>query len=377
MSAFAALLPALPVALLTGVLLLWRADAVLRLIRRSDLTARQSSHDRPTLRLGGLGVIAGLWIGALAAGPDGRILGLLLAAALPLLFTGLCEDVGRIRTSRARLGIAALSGVTVMALTGATVSDVGLPGVDALLAFWPVALGFTIFATVGIIHAFNLIDGMNGMAGAVALVAAVGLAAICQRAGLDLMALPLPVICGSVLGFLVLNYPAGRIFLGDAGAYVLGFVLAWLSVFAMAAAPEVSAWAVVLVFFWPIADTLFAMWRRFRKGAPLDRADRMHFHHVVMRLVEIRILGRRARRIANPASTAILLPFMLPPALAGVVFWDDDLMAALCFAGFSALFVAAYAGCVTAARGWRRGPARRRATFGIAVAPAQPGSRAL
>ena len=116
-----------------------------------------------------------------------------------------------------------------------------------------------------------------------------------------------------LLGFFVFNFPLGAIFLGDAGAYGLGHILSWLAISLMIRVPEVTPWAVLLIFFWPIADTFFAIYRRRIAGRPTDQPDRLHFHQLVMRALEITLTGRKLRRLTNPMSTVVMMPLFTAP----------------------------------------------------------------
>ena len=78
-----------------------------------------------------------------------------------------------------------------------------------------------------------------------------------------------------------------------------------------------------LYFFWPVADTGLAIWRRWKLGNPTDRPDRLHFHQLAMRFIEIRFLGRDKRNLANPLATVALIPFISIPQIFGVFFWND------------------------------------------------------
>ena len=127
----------------------------------------------------------------------------------------------------------------------------------------------------------------------------------------------------AVLGFMVLNFPMGKIFLGDGGAYALGHLLVWSAIILINGATDISAFAILLVFFWPVADTGLAIWRRWKLGNPTDRPDRLHFHQLAMRFLEIRFFGRDRREIANPVATLILIPLISAPQVLGVLFWDD------------------------------------------------------
>ena len=104
----------------------------------------------------------------------------------------------------------------------------------------------------------------------------------------------------------------------------------------------VSTFAILLVFFWPVADTGLAIWRRWKLGNPTDRPDRLHFHQLIMRYLEIRFFGRGRRAIVNPLSTLILIPMISMPQILGVVFWNNFTATVWCFCGVSLLFIITY-----------------------------------
>jgi len=146
----------------------------------------------------------------------------------------------------------------------------------------------------------------------------------------------------AVAGFFLVNFPRGKIFLGDAGAYTLGFVLAWIGIAVLNAAPSVSAWAILLTVYWPLCDTLLAMYRRSRSKRDAMAPDRLHAHQLVMRSLEILILGRGRRNLANPLTTIVLAPFVAAPPLAGVLLWNNPLLAFVFAVGFLGLFWGSY-----------------------------------
>jgi len=146
----------------------------------------------------------------------------------------------------------------------------------------------------------------------------------------------------AVLGFLVLNFPLGKLFLGDAGAYLLGHTLVWCSIGLTNLAPQISPFAILLVFFWPISDTLLAIWRRVHSGRPTDQPDRLHFHQLALRMIEIRWLGRNKRHMANPITTLVLIPLFVAPQIAGVLLMTSHTAAMLASASFAVLFVVTY-----------------------------------
>ena len=170
------------------------------------------------------------------------------------------------------------------------------------------------------------------------------------------------MVSAAVVGFLILNFPFGKIFLGDAGAYTLGHMLVWIAISILWSAPAVSPLAVLLIFFWPIADTLLAIARRLYLRKSITQPDRLHFHQFVMRAIEIILLGRRRRRAANPLATLLTLPFIGAPMAAGVLLQSDRGGAAAAIVAFACLFVATYRIGMWAAPRLRRTPDATRGT---------------
>ncbi|MDB2452490.1 SLBB domain-containing protein [Planktomarina temperata] len=138
------------------------------------------------------------------------------------------------------------------------------------------------------------------------------------------------------------NFPLGKIFLGDAGAYTLGHVLAWIALLLMNRHPEISPLSLLLIFLWPITDMLLSMLRRKRSGKPIGQPDRLHFHQTVMRLLEIQFFTRSRRNLTNPLGTLIILPMAIAPMVLAVVFKTQTGVAFIAFWGFVALFAVAY-----------------------------------
>ena len=130
--------------------------------------------------------------------------------------------------------------------------------------------------------------------------------------------------------------------MGDGGAYALGHLLVWSAIILISSASDVSPFAILLIFFWPVADTGLAIWRRWKSGNPADRPDRLHFHQLAMRFLEIRFFGRVHREISNPVATIILSPLISAPQVLGVLFWNDFVMTVWGTIFMGLIFVATY-----------------------------------
>jgi UDP-N-acetylmuramyl pentapeptide phosphotransferase/UDP-N-acetylglucosamine-1-phosphate transferase len=263
--------------------------------------------------------------------------------ATSILFAvALLEDLGFYMSPQKRLLAAMVASLVVIVLQGVWIPRTDIPGFDLVLDYWIVGVPVTLLITAGISNAFNMIDGVNGLSALVAITAALALSQISYLAQYTAMVQLATMLAAAVLGFFLVNYPFGFIFLGDAGAYTLGFVLSWFGISILLNAPEVSPWALLLTMFWPVADMCLAIVRRSRRKADAMAPDRLHVHQMVMRALEICVLSRDRRRLANPLTTLVLTPFVIAPPFAGVMFWNQSRMAFLSVLVFSALFAASY-----------------------------------
>ena len=318
-----------------------------------DEAAIQSAHSGFVPRVGGLAIYMSILvlIPLLSFGfiplsvvfdLDAEQLTLLILSAAPVFSVGLAEDLGYDMSPKARLIASAASSLVAILLFKVWLDGLGIPGVDMLLMFAPIGILFTVFATVGVVNAFNLIDGLNGLSSYVSVSVAVSLSIIAFQTGNAQVSTFLVLVVAALLGFMVLNFPMGKIFLGDGGAYALGHLLVWSAILLIKSATDISAFAILLVFFWPVADTGLAIWRRWKLGIPTDRPDRLHFHQLAMRFLEIRFFGRERRTIANPVATLILIPLISTPQVLAVLFWNDFKASVVGTVGMGLLFIVTY-----------------------------------
>lgn len=317
--------------------------------------AIQAMHTRPTPRLGGVAIFAALMLSILfAPGDVSARYGLFMLSASLLFIVGLAEDIGIGVSPKKRLLAAAFASIMIMISLDVWLPRSGIPFLEGYMHNWIIGVPLTLLVTVGMANGFNLIDGVNGLAAFTACVSAAALAWIAEQADYGSMVHLAAMLFACVLGFLILNYPFGLLFLGDAGAYTLGFVLSWFGIAILLNVPEASPWAILLTMFWPVADTLLAIFRRARRKASAFKPDRLHVHQLVMRVLEIYILGRGRRDLANPLTTLVLAPFVTAPAIAGVLFWNDPKAAFVSVILFSGAFTLSYFLAMPALSGFRR-----------------------
>jgi UDP-GlcNAc:undecaprenyl-phosphate/decaprenyl-phosphate GlcNAc-1-phosphate transferase len=310
-------------------------------------TGPQKFHSAPTPRIGGLAVMAGLFVSgavllAIERSASSEQFGYLLLASLPAFAGGITEDVTKNVGVLTRLLLTMLAAALGVWLLGAVIPRLDIPGFDTLLKWTPFAIAFTMFAVGGVANSINIIDGYNGLAAGHAVIVLATMAWVSALVGDELLFTSALAMIGALLGFLAWNYPKGKIFLGDGGAYLLGFWLAELSVLLVARHPEVSPWFPMLLLVYPIFETLFSMYRRkFVQRQSPGQPDRMHLHQVIfMRLT-------RARADASDPASSTRLNSMVAPfswlatlscAVPGVLLWRDTHW----LIGVSLFFCAAY-----------------------------------
>ena len=309
----------------------------------------QKMHTQPTPRVGGVAIVLGLTAAySLAAQDVQAILGPMLLAGIPAFAAGLLEDVTKKVGVLPRLLTTMLSGVLAWYLTGIAMQNTGVPPLDWLLAYLPLAVVFTAFAVGGVANAVNIIDGFNGLAaGTVAiLLGAMGVMA------LQLGDAPLASVCFAVaavaLGFGAINWPLGKLFLGDGGAYLLGFIVGWLAVLLPMRHPEINAWATLLVCAYPVLEVAFSVRRRRkREGHHPGQPDKAHLHHFIHR----RLLPLLLPKLAASSGAVLRNGFTSPfcwlyaalPATWAVLFAQNTPLLMLGLVLFTLVYSALYA----------------------------------
>lgn len=239
-------------------------------------------------RIGGIAVFAAaplaiLAAALLAAGLAGAVpqlpdlAGSLVIASAILFIIGLLDDLRGVRPVIKLLAQTAAALIVYGA--GFSIEHVSLlPGHTIHLGLF--ALPVTILWLVGISNAFNLIDGLDGLAGGVAIIALGAIAAAALILGNTSVPIYTVALVGALLGFLKYNWPTARLFMGDSGSLVVGFLLAVLAIKGATDPQHVTQGLIpIFALAYPLLDTGVAIMRRWLRGVPLSRADRRHVHH--------------------------------------------------------------------------------------------------
>lgn len=293
-------------------------------------TGVQKFHTKPTPRVGGVAIVAGMVAAWSQAAPDVRaLLGPLLLASVPAFGSGLLEDVTKKVGVAARLLATMVSGALAWWITGIALDRVDIWLVDDLLVYAPVAIVFTAFAVAGVANAINIIDGFNGLSSGSALIILVALGSIAGLQGDTALASACALLGAAVAGFWLVNFPLGKLFLGDGGAYFVGFALAWLSVLLLMRHPSVSPWVVLLACAYPVTEVLYSVWRRRRQRQPTGAPDSLHMHSLIKTQVIMRWLPHWKPRMRNAAVSPLMWMYAALPAGLAVALEDAPAWAAI------------------------------------------------
>lgn len=297
-----------------------------------DLNAVQKFHIIPVPRVGGLALVLGLlgvfifrYFQNQAVGSFGL---LLLLSAMPAFSFGFLEDLTKKIGVKIRLLATVMSALMAGYLLGAWLDSIQILGIDSLMSSYPwFAILITCFAVAGVSNSFNIIDGYNGLSGMVAFIILGGIVYVSfQLHDFQIMIAALAMM-GAILGFLFFNYPRGLIFLGDGGAYLIGFWVAELSVLLTARHPEVSKWFPLLLCAYPIFETLFTIYRRLfiHKTHP-GMPDASHLHQVIYKRVVRWAVGSNNSQdviIRNALTAPYLWILTAMAVIPAVLFWNN------------------------------------------------------
>ena len=325
-------------AIVTLLSSVWMTHVTIFSARRLELGADegigvQKFHSHWVPRLGGVPIFVGIVSSLLAlAWITKSELNTSLAfivCLLPAFGIGLIEDITRRAGVGVRLVFTMISAALGWWLLDGQLARLDIPYVDSFLgAYSLAAFVLTLIAAAGIAHAVNIIDGYNGLSGFFVTVVFLSLAWVANSVGDTFVCRVAVVSAASTIGFLCWNFPNGRIFMGDAGAYLLGFIIALLSIMLVVRHPDVSPWFPMLLVMHPVWETLFSMYRRSRYGlSEMGRPDALHLHSLIFRRVVkhygvSRTCQYRVRR--NATTSVYLWMAAILCAIPAVIFWDES-----------------------------------------------------
>ena len=312
----------------------------------NDTSGPQKFHARAVPRVGGIGIflgvaaaVVGLWFQQSAKALPAT---LLMLCALPAFGSGLLEDLTKTQSPRRRLFFTAVAAALAVVVMDGVITRTDIPGLDWLVSFGLGAALVTIFVVAGVANSLNIIDGFNGLASMCTVLMLVSIGYVAFQVD-DMLIVWLAVAgVGAVLGFFVWNFPAGLIFLGDGGAYFLGFFVAELAILLLHRNAAVSPMFPLLVCIYPVFETVFSIYRRVMlRGQPAGMPDGIHLHSLIYRRIMRWAIGPQAKRSAvrrNSMTSPYLWMLCMTAVVPAMLFWDSTPM----LVGFILLFGVTY-----------------------------------
>jgi UDP-N-acetylmuramyl pentapeptide phosphotransferase/UDP-N-acetylglucosamine-1-phosphate transferase len=345
------LLSAFGLAMLTSLVIIRSAKIFAHHTLDLDVSGPQKFHARPVPRVGGVAIVigfAGAGLAMLWFHPAmGSAAIWILCCGAPAFLAGFVEDLTKRVKPSIRLLSAGLSALLGVWLTGAAITVTAIPGLDWVASTAVGAALLTAFSVAGIANSVNIIDGFNGLASMCVVIMLTALAYVGFQCDDPLVGQLALVGIGAVLGFFVWNFPAGLIFLGDGGAYFLGFLVAEISILLLHRNPgKVSPLFPLLVCIYPVFETLFSIYRRrFIRAVPPSMPDGIHLHSLIYRRVMRWAVGNRSAKALTRRNSMtspylwLLCMFSVVPA---VIFWNNTTVLALFLLIFALTYVALY-----------------------------------
>jgi UDP-GlcNAc:undecaprenyl-phosphate GlcNAc-1-phosphate transferase len=253
----------------------------------------QAFHLEATPRIAGIAIFMAALIGCASIGSYGEpyknfLFLALMVCSIPVFCGGLIEDIFKNVGVRQRLMLTMISAVMAACMVdkGFIVYRADVGWIDQLLTIEVVSLLFTLLVVSGLTNAINLIDGYNGLAGGVMVIALTAITVAACLLNDAVVAANSLIMIAAILGFLMWNWPRGKIFLGDGGSYFIGFISAELCLLLLHHNPTVSPWFPLAIFIHPVIETVFTMFRRtFIHKTSNTAPDDSHLHQLIFKFL--------------------------------------------------------------------------------------------
>jgi UDP-N-acetylmuramyl pentapeptide phosphotransferase/UDP-N-acetylglucosamine-1-phosphate transferase len=304
--------------------------------------AIQRIHLNETPRLGGLVFILSLASLVMyhPANESIQLFKLILICLTPIILIGLKEDLfHNVEPSIRLLALLFVGWLFRAQFTGPLPVLTDIPFIGKLLLLQGGISIFYILSMTAVANGMNLIDGVNGLCGAVALSILGALLFVSYKTSDVVMLSTIFSVILILMPFLIFNYPYGKIFLGDSGAYSLGLIISMLTIILFGRHPEISPWGAVLILIYPVAEVVFSLLRRMLKGVSIYHADTAHLH---LKLFHFFRPQPHYKKIANALVTPALSCLWLFPYLTFTWVYQKPLFIWIAIILFISLYVLLY-----------------------------------
>ena len=292
-----------------------------------DLTGVQKFHHQPTPRIAGVPVFMSFFIGLWYLDLQEVDYVFLLLASLPVFMGGSIEDI-IVRVSPFKRMISILASIVMMfVFLDIRIDFLGFTLVDYLLSNSIVSLLFTLLVVGGVVNAINIIDGYNGLLIGYSIAVLLAIAYVANILGDDLVIQLSLILIASLLGVFIFNFPFGKIFMGDGGAYFIGFMMAVIGLMLGNRNEEVSHWFILLLFIYPLYETAFSVYRKkiVRNTSP-SQPDGFHLHMMIYKRLVRRNFFKNNKTMQNSMTSPFLWALSLVGIIPAVIWYDNQTM---------------------------------------------------
>ena len=291
----------------------------------------QKFHVSPTSRMGGLGIAISIFGGILLINneyPKEAYLALfIMIACIPIFLGGLLEDFTHSVSPLIRLSLGFTSALLVIYITRVEIVRTDIIFIDNIIKIQGVSLLLTMIFIVGFANSINIIDGFHGLASGAILIMLIAFSYLCFKSEDYSLLIIIIIIITSILGFIVWNWPFGKIFLGDSGAYILGIWVAILGILLINRSKDISPMSPLLIGLYPIIETLFSIYRRkFLKPRAISKPDALHLHTLIYRrlIVGAKLnLDLKKQNYANAKVALFIWSFILINSILAIAYYEN------------------------------------------------------
>ncbi|HIC86676.1 MAG TPA: undecaprenyl/decaprenyl-phosphate alpha-N-acetylglucosaminyl 1-phosphate transferase [Aquificae bacterium] len=303
----------------------------------------QKYHICPTPRLGGMGIYISSLLGLI----NSSIFFKLILSSFPAFISGIFSDINRELSPKIRILFISLSAFLGIVVTNLYISDLDFITLNKFLCIF-----ITFVGVLGFTNAINIIDGFNGLASGFSLIALFNFLLVAYfYKNIFLMDI-INVFIFSILGFFVLNFPFGLIFLGDGGAYFLGYIFSFLCIFIKILLPQVSCFYPFLVLIYPIYEVMFSIYRKIKRKTSPFQPDTYHLHMLVYKAIkkflrrkymksfnrgniicflkQYKYINEKINFLANPLTSVFIFLWILPFQILAFLFQTQPLALLIC-----------------------------------------------
>ena len=297
-------------------------------VNEADLQGVQKFHHAPVARIGGLPIFIAWSIAAFLMDDQSGLIFKIWLSSLPVFIVGLYEDLSARVSPLVRL-ISAFSSIMIAFFwLDVGIFSLGFEAVDYVLSNYVIiSLLFTLLVAGGAVNSLNIIDGFNGLLSGYSILAFLAIAYVAYTLG-DEMILQLSLISvASILGFFIFNFPFGKIFMGDGGAYFLGFMLAIIGLMFVDRHEELSSWFVLLIFIYPMYELLYSIYRRkIIHKTDASQPDANHLHSLVYKKLISCDWFKHNKVICNSMTAPVMWLVSLIGIVPAVIWFDNQTM---------------------------------------------------